>query len=87
MPVLQGSLKASHVFDAPDRLQRGRSITHGFFFELAHNQWTGPRPVRGSDDAEQARWIPLSDFLGMQAQVCEDHFFIANRFLGGLGHS
>lgn len=87
VPVLQGSLKASHVFDAPERSQRGRSITHGFFFELAHNQWTGLTPVRGSDDAEQARWIPLSDFLGMQAQVCEDHFFIANHLLGGLGHA
>jgi bifunctional NMN adenylyltransferase/nudix hydrolase len=87
VPVLHGSMKASHVFDAPDRSQRGRTITHGFFFELAHNQWTGLSDVRADDDAAEARWVPLSEFLGMQEHIYEDHFFIANHFLGGLGHS
>lgn len=84
-PVLTGSVKGSHVFDAPERSQRGRTLTHGFFFELAHNQWTGLSAVRANDDAAQARWVPISEFLGMQAQMYEDHFFIANHFLGGLG--
>ena len=55
VPVLGGSIKGSHVFDAPDRSQRGRTITHGFFFELAHNQWTGLSEVRADDDAAEAR--------------------------------
>lgn len=84
-PVLVGSMKNSHVFDAPDRSQRGRTITHAFYFELAHNQWTGLSEVRGSDDAAEARWFPISTFLGMQDQIYEDHYFIANHFLGGLG--
>ena len=53
-PVLKGSIKGRHVFDAPDRSQRGRTITHAFYFELAHNQFTGLPEVRGDDDAAQA---------------------------------
>ena len=85
VPVLNGSMKASHVFDAPDRSQRGRTITHGFFFELSHNQWTGLSDVRAADDAAAARWVPIAEFLDMQERMYEDHFFIANHFLGGLG--
>jgi bifunctional NMN adenylyltransferase/nudix hydrolase len=85
VPVLNGSMKASHVFDAPDRSQRGRTITHGFFFELAHNQWTGLSDVRADDDAAEVRWVPIAEFLDMQDRIYEDHFFIANHFLGGLG--
>ncbi|MFM9924229.1 bifunctional nicotinamide-nucleotide adenylyltransferase/Nudix hydroxylase [Variovorax sp. H27-G14] len=85
VPVLNGSMKASHVFDAPDRSQRGRTITHGFFFELAHNQWTGLSDVRADDDAAEVRWVPIAEFLDMQDHIYEDHFFIANHFLGGLG--
>lgn len=85
VPVLHGSMKASHVFDAPDRSQRGRTITHGFFFELSHNQWTGLSDVRAADDAAAVRWVPIAEFLDMQEHMYEDHFFIANHFLGGLG--
>lgn len=85
VPVLKGSLKASHVFDAPDRSQRGRTITHGFFFELSHNQWTGLSDVRADDDAADVRWVPIAEFLAMPEHMYEDHFFIANYFLGGLG--
>jgi bifunctional NMN adenylyltransferase/nudix hydrolase len=85
MPVLKGSLKGQHVFDNPGRSQRGRTITHAFFFELSHNQWTGLSEVRAADDAAAVRWVPVSEFLAMQEHVYEDHFFIANHFLGGLG--
>jgi len=87
VPVLGGSVKGSHVFDAPERSQRGRTITHAFFFELAHNQWTGLSDVRADDDAAALRWVPIAEFLAMQERIYEDHFFIANHFLGGLGHS
>lgn len=85
VPVLNGSMKARHVFDAPDRSQRGRTITHGFYFELIHNQWTGLPDVRADDDAADVRWVPIAEFLAMQELIYEDHFFIANHFLGGLG--
>jgi bifunctional NMN adenylyltransferase/nudix hydrolase len=83
-PVLKGSIKGQQVFDAPQRSQRGRTITYAFYFELAHNQWTGLSDIRAADDAADARWWPLSAFFKMQDQIYEDHFFIANHFLGGL---
>jgi bifunctional NMN adenylyltransferase/nudix hydrolase len=85
LPVIKGSLKGQHVFDAPDRSQRGRTITHAFHFELTHNQWTGLSEVRAADDAAEVRWVPIAEFLNMQDRIYEDHFFIANHFLGGLG--
>jgi bifunctional NMN adenylyltransferase/nudix hydrolase len=84
-PVLKGSIKGQQVFDAPQRSQRGRTITYAFHFELTHNQWTGLSEIRAADDAADARWWPLSAFFKMQDQIYEDHFFIANHFLGGLG--
>jgi bifunctional NMN adenylyltransferase/nudix hydrolase len=77
LPVLRGSIVRSQVFDAVDRSARGRTITHAFHIELPD----GPLPrVRGSDDAEKARWVPI-------AQVCsdhcfEDHYEIIMTFLG-----
>jgi bifunctional NMN adenylyltransferase/nudix hydrolase len=76
-PVLRGSIVRSQVFDAVDRSARGRTITHAFHIELPD----GPLPrVKGSDDAEKARWVPI-------AQVCsdqcfEDHYEIIMTFLG-----
>jgi len=83
-PVLHGSIKGRQVFDAPDRSQRGRTITHAFYFELPHNQFAGLPPVKGDDDAAHAQWVPVGDFLAMQDRMFEDHFFIATHFLGAL---
>ena len=60
LPVLKGSLKGQQVFDHPDRSQRGRTITHGFHFEFPAGELP---PVRGGDDADKARWIPVSEAL------------------------
>lgn len=84
-PVLKGSIQGQHVFDDPGRSQRGRTITHAFFFELNHSQWTGLSEVRAADDAAAVRWVPIGEFLKMQDSIYEDHYFIANHFLGGLG--
>lgn len=80
--VLQGKADITgnqHVFDAPDRSLRGRTITHAFYFELP----PGPLPkVKGADDADKAKWVPLSTFAKMEPQLFEDHFMIANHFIG-----
>lgn len=79
VPVLKGSIKGSHVFDHPDRSQRGRTITHAFHFDFP----SGELPdVRGSDDADKARWIPVSEALEMSTQLFEDHLHILEFFLG-----
>lgn len=79
VPVLKGSLKGSHVFDHPNRSLRGRTITHAFHFDFP----AGELPqVRGGDDAEKARWFPISEALEMGTRLFEDHLHILEFFLG-----
>lgn len=75
-PVLRGSIKAEKVFDDPHRSARGRTITHGF---LIHLQPDVKLPqVRGSDDAELARWWPLAEVR--REMMFEDHFDMVQHF-------
>jgi bifunctional NMN adenylyltransferase/nudix hydrolase len=80
-PVLRGSLKDQQVFDHPDRSLRGRTITHAFLFSFPVGEL--PR-VKGGDDADKARWVPLNAFARMRDVMFEDHFDIAYHFLGKL---
>ena len=79
VPVLIGNIKGQQVFDDPNRSLRGRTITHAFFIELP----AGELPhIKGMDDAEKAKWIPLS-FI-REEELFEDHYQILNTFLGSL---
>ncbi|XAQ44837.1 bifunctional nicotinamide-nucleotide adenylyltransferase/Nudix hydroxylase [Ralstonia solanacearum] len=80
-PVLRGSVKDRQVFDHPQRSLRGRTITHAFLFHFPVGEL--PR-VKGGDDADKARWVPLNDFARMRDVMFEDHFDIAYHFLGKL---
>jgi bifunctional NMN adenylyltransferase/nudix hydrolase len=76
-PVLRGSIKRGKVFDAIDRSPRGRIITHAFHIELPDGEL--PK-VKGSDDAEKARWVPIAE---VRSEECfEDHYEIIQHFLG-----
>jgi len=76
-PVLRGSIVRSRVFDAIDRSPRGRIITHAFHIQLPDGEL--PK-VKGSDDAEKARWVPIAE---VRSEECfEDHFEILQHFLG-----
>jgi bifunctional NMN adenylyltransferase/nudix hydrolase len=74
-PVIANS--KSKVFDAIERSARGRTITHAFLVDLG----TQPLPkVKGMDDAEKARWVPISE---VDRSVCfEDHYEIITTMLG-----
>lgn len=76
-PVLRGSIVRSKVFDAIDRSPRGRIITHAFYIQLPDGEL--PK-VKGSDDAEKARWVPIAE---VRSEECfEDHYEIIMTFLG-----
>ena len=77
-PVLRGSIVDSRVFDAIDRSPRGRIITHAFKIVLPDGEL--PR-VKGSDDAEKAKWVPISE---VRSEECfEDHAEIISWAIGG----
>jgi bifunctional NMN adenylyltransferase/nudix hydrolase len=76
-PVLRGSIVRSKVFDAIDRSPRGRIITHAFHIVLPDGEL--PR-VKGSDDAEKARWVPIAEVRS--DQCFEDHYEILQNFVG-----
>jgi bifunctional NMN adenylyltransferase/nudix hydrolase len=65
-PVLRGSIVDQEVFDDPNRSSRGRTITHCFLIKLRDD--TALPKVKGSDDADKALWIPISELRP------EDHF-------------
>jgi len=79
IPVLKGSIRAKEVFDHPERSARGRTITHAYFFEFPGGELPA---VKGADDADKARWFPVSEALEMEPQLFEDHFHIIEYFLG-----
>ena len=77
--VLRGSIVDSKVFDAIDRSQRGRTITHAFKILLEEGEFKLPK-VRGQDDADRAQWVPISNLKC--SEMFEDHFDIIMQFLG-----
>lgn len=79
VPVLRGSIVKEKTFDHPSRSQRGRTITQAFLFQLK-NEEELPK-VKGSDDAKEAMWVPLSDLYGMETEMYEDHYYIIRKMI------
>ncbi|ACO47009.1 bifunctional nicotinamide-nucleotide adenylyltransferase/Nudix hydroxylase [Deinococcus deserti] len=75
---LSAALKSQAVFDYPDRSQRGRTVTHAFYFDLGIGQL--PRLSRGSD-ATEPLWLSLSDAMSTPELFFEDHHAIIEHFL------
>lgn len=78
-PVLRGNMVMSRTFDDPHRSARGRIITQAFLFMLP-GQKDLPK-VKGGDDADKARWVPLAELKA--SELFEDHYFILNALLDG----
>lgn len=78
--MVRGSKKDSEVFDHPDRSLRGRTITHAFYFDIVERAATLPK-VKGSDDAEVAKWFAIYEIEKMREEMFEDHFDIISYFV------
>ncbi|QNN58002.1 bifunctional nicotinamide-nucleotide adenylyltransferase/Nudix hydroxylase [Diaphorobacter ruginosibacter] len=76
---LRQALREVHVFDHPDRSQRGRTITHAHYFDLGRR--AALPEVRADDDAAQVVWVPIQEIASHEAAFFEDHFQILNHFL------
>jgi len=75
--VLKGSITKQKTFDAIERSARGRTITTAFKVELEGIEL--PR-VKGMDDAEKAKWIPISEVK--RSECFEDHYEILQDMIG-----
>ncbi len=76
---IRAAFKAMHVFDHPDRSQRGRVITHAHWFDLGSRRLP---EVRAGDDAATVQWVPIADLPGMEGRFFEDHDRILDRLVG-----
>lgn len=83
--ILERNITYEKLFDAPNRSLRGRTLTQAFLFQLAgvtgDNKPTGLPRVYGSDDADHAEWIPVSDIDDMREHMFEDHYSIVTHML------
>jgi bifunctional NMN adenylyltransferase/nudix hydrolase len=69
---------ATHVFDHPQRSQRGRTISHGFHFQLSD----ATLPVlEAADDAAALQWVPISELTAREGEFFDDHFHLLDTFL------
>lgn len=76
--VLRGSIRDHETFDEPYRSTLGRVITKAYHFKLADD--VALPKVKGSDDAEKAKWVPISELR--EQEFFDDHYFIISYFLG-----
>jgi bifunctional NMN adenylyltransferase/nudix hydrolase len=79
-PVLRGNIVKSQVFDNPHRSERARIITQAFLINLPRQEDL-PK-VKGSDDADKAKWVPLANLKA--DNLFEDHFFIIQKMIGKI---
>ncbi len=79
--TLRQALRGVAVFDHPDRSQRGRTISHTHYFDLGERELP---EVQGADDASAARWVPVAQLAGMEAEFFDDHFHMLDHFLAVL---
>lgn len=77
--TMQRALRASAVFDHPDRSLRGRTITHAHFFDLGERELP---EVRADDDARSVAWIPIAELPALEDRFHDDHFHMLDHFLG-----
>ena len=75
---LAGRLRATAVFDYPDRSLRGRTVTHAFHFDLGIGQLPA---LQAASDAAEALWMPLSEVLAHPEWFFEDHHAIIEHFV------
>jgi len=76
---MEHACRAMRIFDHPDRSQRGRVITHAFYFDLGERMLP---EIAGSDDAAEARWVTIAELPSLEEQFHDDHFHILDAFLG-----
>lgn len=66
------------MFDCPSRSERGRTLSHVFFFSLPNEVSSADVDVEAS--SVDAFWLPLADLDSIK--MFEDHYFIIQKIVG-----
>jgi bifunctional NMN adenylyltransferase/nudix hydrolase len=77
--TMRRSLRATAVFDHPDRSLRGRTITHTHYFDLGQRELP---EVHAGDDAAAVEWLPVERLPTLEDRFHDDHFHMLDHFLG-----
>lgn len=82
--VLRKSIIDEKRFDNPKRSLRGRLMTFAFTFKIDTNHDGSLPRVYGSDDADKAFWVPISEIAEPEhaADFFEDHHNIIMTMIG-----
>lgn len=82
--VLRKSIIDEKRFDNPKRSLRGRLMTFAFTFKIDTNHDGSLPRVYGSDDADKAFWVPISEIAAPEsaAEFFEDHHNIIMTMIG-----
>lgn len=73
--TLKRCIKATRVFDDPNRSFRGRTVTHAFLIKL--NDSAKLAKVKAGDDAVEVFWVPFEDLD--PKELFDDHYNIIQR--------
>lgn len=80
--VLRGSIKASNLFDHPNRCAMFNKPTVAQYIVLEPNADGSLPKVKGTDDAKAAFWIPMHEVRRNQNMFFDDHAEIVTYFTG-----
>lgn len=82
--VLRKSIIDVKVFDKPNRSLRGRILTFAHTLKIDTNHDGSLPRVYGSDDADKAFWVPISEISAPEhaAEFFEDHHNIIMTMIG-----
>lgn len=81
--LLKNRFRDRHVFDHPERSERGWVRTEAFLYEFEDS--ANFEKVRGADEAEKAMWVPISEIT--PDEMFEDHFSIIQHFVPDVATS
>lgn len=73
VPVLNGSIIKSKLFDSPDRGLFNRYISQVFYIQLKNDEEL-PKVKNG-------KWIPLLEFYDMESEMYEDYYHIIKKII------
>ncbi len=82
LPRAHAMMRGLQTAEHPLRSPRARLVSQAYHFDLGDIELPS---VAGSDDAELARWVPLTQLRALLPQMFEDHATVLDQFFDVYG--